>query len=118
MLAGLPAHYKADFLLLLVSFIWGTTFVLTKSALYTIGPCTFLGLRFISAFIFLYLATFRRVSGFNRISVLRGLAAGSALLLGYLFQTLGLKYTTASNAGFITGLSVVIVPIIMAIHTL
>lgn len=109
---------KAELALLAVSFIWGTTFVLVKEALSSIGPFTFLGLRFLAAFLFLALVTKSALSDFNRSTIKAGLIIGVFLLAGYLLQTLGLQFTTASKAGFITGLSVVIVPIIYSIYTL
>lgn len=105
---------KAELSMLAVAFIWGTTFVVVKDALKDIGPFLFLGLRFIIAFAalaFLMPGEMRKVKpstlGF-------GALIGLFLLVGYVNQTVGLKYTTASNAGFITGVSVVLVPIIYA----
>lgn len=113
----IPRHIKADLLLLAVAFIWGSTFVLTKDALRSIGPFTFLGIRFLLAYVFLYMATFRQVKDIDRQTVKAGMVIGLTLMSGYAFQTVGLQYTTASNAGFITGLSVVIVPIIISLYS-
>lgn len=113
----IPRHVKADLLLLGVAFVWGSTFVLIKDALKSVGPYTFLGMRFLLAYVFLYAATFRKVQGIDRQTVKAGMVIGLALMSGYVFQTVGLQYTTASNAGFITGLSVVMVPIIISLYS-
>lgn len=106
---------KADLALLGVSFIWGATFVVVKNALSSIGPFYFLAIRFMLAFLFL-LPIYRRSLSKLRLSHLSaGCLIGIFLFGGYAFQTVGLQYTTASNAGFITGLFVVLVP---ALHAL
>lgn len=112
-----PKSLKADLYLIAVAFVWGTTFILVKDALAYIGVYTFLGIRFIAAAGFLYLMTFKILPKINWPTVKAGMVVGLFLLAGYIFQTIGLKYTTASNAGFITGLSVVMVPIIYGIYT-
>lgn len=110
-------NLKADLYLIGVAFVWGTTFILVKDALSHMGVYTFLGIRFIAAAVFLYLMTFRNLPKIKWPTIKAGMIVGLFLLAGYIFQTVGLKYTSASNAGFITGLSVVMVPIIYAIYT-
>lgn len=101
----------ADFSLLAVVIVWGYTFVAIKNALAGITPFNFIALRFIAA-LFILLVLFRkRLPGLNRYIILRGSIVGIFLFFAYAFQTAGLKYTTASNAGFITGFSVVLVPV-------
>lgn len=104
----------ADLILLLVTFFWGATFVLVKEAIDTMPPFTFLGVRFAIAavLIFLILLVFKR----DQLTMDKGLLKSGAVLgfwlfAGYAFQTFGLQYTTASKAGFITGLSIVLVPL-------
>ncbi|MFC4767530.1 DMT family transporter [Effusibacillus consociatus] len=104
----------ADLILLLVTFSWGATFVLVKVAIDTMPPFTFLAIRFAiaAALIFLILLLFKRAHLQTDKGLLKaGLVLGFWLFAGYAFQTFGLKYTTASKAGFITGLSVVLVPL-------
>lgn len=98
--------------MVLVAFIWGATFVIVKNALNDIGPFLFLGIRFIAAFVILAIISFSNIRQITSSTVLYGSFLGLFLFIGYSFQTVGLKYTTSSNAGFITGLSVVLVPII------
>lgn len=105
----------ADILLLLVAFIWGSTFVLVKNAIDILPPFSFNAIRFLLAaafLLFVLLAFYRKVFlQINRKLLLAGTFIGIFLFGGYAFQTFGLLYTTASKAGFITGLSVVMVPI-------
>ncbi|WP_018130986.1 DMT family transporter [Effusibacillus pohliae] len=104
----------ADLILLCVTFAWGATFVLVKEAIATMPPFTFLGVRFAIAAVLLYLMLFlfkRNQLKADKGAVRAGLVLGFWLFAGYAFQTFGLKYTTASKAGFITGLSVVLVPL-------
>jgi len=103
----------ADLALLGVAFIWGITFTVVKVALNGIGPYYFLGLRFFAAFIFLALVYARHWRLVNKQSILAGVTIGIFLFGGYAFQTVGLKYTSAASAGFITGMSVVLVPLIV-----
>lgn len=106
---------KADLALLGVTAIWGVTFTVIKDALAGIGPYYFLGMRFSAAFFFLALLYWKRLKNTNRKTLAAGLVIGLFLYAGYAFQTVGLKYTSASNAGFITGMAVVLVPLICAV---
>jgi len=87
--------------------IWGATFFVVKDTLSACGPAALVGWRFfISAAL---LAPFARRA--PRESMPRAAPLAVALAGLYLAQTWGLKYTTASNSGFITGLFVVFVPV-------
>ena len=101
---------QADVLLLSVAFIWGATFVVVKNALEGITPFAFNFIRFTIAFCFLYLLYRPGKKLIQKKILLAGASIGFVLFLGYTSQTIGLKYTTAANAAFITGLSVIIVP--------
>ena len=101
----------ADLSLLLVAVVWGATFVMVKDAVTLAGPLTFVGLRFaLAAAVLLPLAATR--IGPSPLPLLGGLVAGVFLFAGYALQTAGLQFTSASKAGFITGLAVVIVPVL------
>lgn len=106
---------KADLALVAITCAWGVTFVLVQQALSGIGPYYFIGLRFTIAFGFLALIYWKRLAQLDWSTLKAGLIIGSFLFGGYAFQTVGLKYTTVSNSGFITGLSVVLVPITTAL---
>ncbi len=105
---------KADLALLSVVIIWGSTFVLTKDAIYHIQTYNFLALRFGIATFFLILFSLKRLPALNRTTVKNGIILGLMLFGGYALQTVGLNYTTASNSAFITGFSAVIVPMLSA----
>lgn len=104
----------ADMGLLFVAFMWGCTFLIVQHAVRVLPPLAFNAIRFIGAALLLALiiAVFYRQEWKQLSWSMAGHAAllGLFLFLGYSFQTVGLLYTSTSNAGFITGLSVVIVP--------
>ncbi|WP_027414858.1 DMT family transporter [Aneurinibacillus terranovensis] len=105
----------ADAILLFVTLVWGTTFVVVQNAINTLPPLTFNSIRFFiaSVFLFVFLIMFYRqqIRQINGKLMVAGFILGTLLFLGYAFQTVGLLYTTSSKAGFITGLSVVMVPV-------
>lgn len=109
-----PGGYLAQSALLLITIIWGWTFVLVKEGASELGPLSFLAWRFMIAFLALLLLFGRRMRRIGREELLRGLEIGLALFAGYLFQTWGLLYTSATKSGFITGLSVILVPLLSA----
>jgi drug/metabolite transporter (DMT)-like permease len=107
---------KAEAALVLNTVVWGATFVLVKAALLDVSPLLFLALRFSLATGAL-LALFRgslRVP-FTGKAWAAGALAGVFLFAGYLFQTLGLRLTTAPKSAFITGLTSVLVPLLAAL---
>jgi drug/metabolite transporter (DMT)-like permease len=105
----------ADILLLLVAFVWGSTFVIVQNALDFLMPFSFNGVRFTMASVLLiaWLLIFQRkqLKECNRKLIFSGIIIGFWLFVGYATQTAGLLFTTSSKAGFITGLSVVLVPV-------
>ncbi|MGC8787904.1 MAG: DMT family transporter, partial [Anaerolineae bacterium] len=108
-------QWQADALLLAVALIWGSTFVLVKQTVLNFPVYTFLALRFALAATMLFLLFGRRLRALHPRMLGAGIAIGLFLFGGYAFQTIGLQYTSASKAGFITGLSVVIVPCLSAL---
>lgn len=109
---------RADLLLLLVALIWGFGFVAQRAGMEHIGPYTFNGIRFLLGGLCLVPLVLRRSrpplpSLKERIPLAwAGLLAGSFLFVAATLQQVGLQYTTAGKAGFITGLYVVLVPMI------
>ena len=105
----------ADLSLLLVTLIWGTTFLLVKNAIDFLPPLAFNGIRFFIAALLLILCLLvfgkKQLKQLNIKLIASGMFIGFWLFLGYVTQTIGLLYTTTSKAGFITGLSVVLVPL-------
>jgi drug/metabolite transporter (DMT)-like permease len=116
---GTPLRVKtwqADTLLLLVTAIWGITFPVVKNATLPseggVPTYWFLAARFTLAAVLLTTFTWRRARAAPPRTWAAGALIGSFLFAGYAFQTFGLGLTTASQAGLITGLSVVLVPVI------
>jgi len=105
-------QWKAELSLALVALIWGSTFTMTKYALDFLDPILLLFFRNLIAFLFMALIFYRTVLHSDRKTLINGLILGFFLFIGYATQTIGLQYTTASKTGFITGLSVVIVPLL------
>lgn len=109
---------RADLMLMFGTLIWGTTFIAQKNANESMGPITFVGLRFLLSF--MALAPFA-LNEARQSTALRpevrdhGLAAiiGLCLFLGASLQQVGLVTTTATNGGFLTALYVIFVPVIV-----
>jgi drug/metabolite transporter (DMT)-like permease len=112
---------RADLTLLAVAAIWGSAFVVQRLAAVEVGVYLFNGLRFLVAALALApLAASRRLTGqqmegVNRKSLPGVILVGLLLAGGATLQQAGLKYTTAGNAGFITGLYVVFIPIFLGL---
>jgi drug/metabolite transporter (DMT)-like permease len=105
-------RWHAESALLFNTLIWGSTFVVVKEALAGVSTLLFLALRFSLAAVAL-LVLFRGAWSYPRAkrkSVLAGGLAGVFLFAAYLFQTLGLRLTSAPKSAFITGLCTVLVP--------
>jgi drug/metabolite transporter (DMT)-like permease len=107
-----PVSIGADLSLLAVAAIWGLTFTAVQRALDDAAPMSFLAARFTLAAAVLALFFPRRVFRINWRVVTVAALLGVWLTAGYALQTVGLLYTTASKSAFITGLSVVLVPIL------
>lgn len=104
-----------EFALVGIAAVWGLTFVMVQDAVERIPVMTFLAYRFIPAAV-VVAVVFRGELGALGASGLRaGALMGVFLTSGYILQTLGLQYTTAANAGFITGMFVVLTPIFGAL---
>ena len=113
----------SDILLLITSAIWGFAFVAQRAGMAYIGPFLFNGIRFLLgslALLGVLFGMFRvtqkgqsfRAYLLQREHVTAGFLAGIALTLGASFQQMGIVSTTAGKAGFITGLYVILVPIL------
>lgn len=115
-------NLKADVLLLITAMIWGAAFVAQRVGMDYVGPLTFNAVRFALGAVALFPLIHRldrekkKDGTYKKLDIrqffIGGIIAGSALFLGSTLQQWGLVYTTAGNAGFITGLYVVFVPII------
>ena len=107
-----PPGWLVDLSLVGVCLIWGATFILVKRALADISTLLFLTLRFTAATVVLVVIFRKQFRSPNlRMTLRAGLLAGLCLFSGYVLQTFGLKYTSASKTGFITGLYIPLVPL-------
>jgi drug/metabolite transporter (DMT)-like permease len=114
-----PGTIKADLLLLTTAAIWGFAFVAQRVGMEYVGPFTFNAVRFalgslsLVPLILLWQKGQTKAASRAPKSALKGgIVAGLALFAGASLQQVGLVTTTAGNAGFITGLYVVMVPIL------
>jgi drug/metabolite transporter (DMT)-like permease len=110
-----PKRLLADLALAFCAFIWGTTFVVIKSALADISVIAYLAVRFDLAAILMAVIYGRTLGRLTLAEASAGAQIGAFMFGGYIFQIAGLKYTTPSKAAFITGTFVVFVPIILAV---
>jgi drug/metabolite transporter (DMT)-like permease len=117
------ATLRADVLLLLAAVIWGTGFVAQRLGMAHVGPMTFTGVRFAIGSLVLLPVIYARRSNRSETDsrqhaslthpyLLGGMLAGFVLCVAVGLQQIGIVYTTAGKAGFITGLYVVFVPMI------
>lgn len=105
-------RWLSDFILVVITIIWGVTFSLTKQGLAYLSPLLFIGLRFLLAFFLISPFAILRLTKLGPQEILRATIVGVVFFIGFATQTIGLGTTTASKAAFITGLSVVMVPLL------
>jgi drug/metabolite transporter (DMT)-like permease len=114
---------RADLLMLLTAMIWGTGFVAQTAGMDHIGPYLYSGLRFALGSICLLPLVLRRPAGtvgpvpgaeplLTRGLLQGGVVMGLALALGINLQQVGLLFTSVTHSGFITGLYVIVVPLL------
>ncbi len=110
---------RADLLMLITAMIWGSGFVAQRVGMDNIGPFLFTGLRFALGALVLLPLLLRQGRGpaqhepfLKRGMLLGGLCMGLALTLGINLQQVGLLFTSVTNSGFITGLYVIVVPLL------
>ena len=116
----MPNHaLRADLLMLLTALIWGTGFVAQTAGMDHIGPYLFSGLRFALGSLCLMPLILRNAKTarvpeplLNRGMLRAGIIMGLALALGINLQQVGLLFTSVTNSGFITGLYVIVVPLL------
>jgi len=112
---------KTDLLMLIAAVIWGFAFVAQREGMETMGPFLFSGVRFLIGVVALspvvwFLSKKSQQNHKAEVStkklIFAGTVAGLLLFGGISFQQVGLQYTTAGKAGFITGLYIFFVPLI------
>jgi drug/metabolite transporter (DMT)-like permease len=105
---------RADLALVVCTFIWGATFVVVKDALADISILAFLAVRFALASALMAAMFWRNIARLDKRAAWAGAQIGLFMFGGFVFQTAGLQWTTPSKAAFITGSSVVLVPLLLA----
>ena len=98
--------------LVAVTAIWGSTFIIVQDAVSQMPVMDFLGIRFTVAAIVMFLLRPNCLRSMTRQGLIRSTVLGVALCLGFITQTYGLQHTSAAVSGFITGMFVVLTPII------
>jgi len=101
--------------LIIVTIIWGITFIMVKEALNDAPPFSFATLRFGLATLLTLLLINKKILALTKNELIGGVFCGFFLFLGYAFQNFGLMNTTASKSAFITSVSVLMVPFILLI---
>lgn len=97
-------------LLVLGTAFWGISFPLSKEAYEVIHPYSFLFYRFFIAALALSIVFYKQILKLDRSTFYKGLISGTLLFMGICWQAVGLKYTSSSNASFIAGVEVVLIP--------
>ena len=102
---------RSELLLLLGVLLWSTTFAVMKQSLGIISPALLVLVRFAIAAAVVYVL-FRSKIEFTWLNLLKGLAIGIPEYVGFMLQVTGITMTTASKSAFITGLAVVVAPVL------
>lgn len=103
---------KADLMLLMITVFWGASYMLTKLGLGNLEPFNLTAIRFIIAFILSSAVFHKQVLSADKKTIKYSLILSILLVGMFISMTYGLQYTTASNAGFLISLSVVLIPVI------
>ena len=94
-----------------VTAVWGSTFLVVQDAVARMPVMDFLAWRFLVASVVMIALRPTCLRNVTRLELLRGIGLGTVLGLGYIAQTYGLRYTSAAISGFITGMFVVLTPV-------
>ncbi len=107
----------AEFGLLAAALIWGFNFILVKMAIGHMPPVYYVGLRFLVGAVFLLPFSWGQMKRLDRQGWVIGIGVGILLFGGFVLQTVGLSSTSPGVSGFLTGLYVIMVPIILGLAT-
>ena len=105
----------AELALVGIAAVWGLTFTMVQDAIAILPTLAFLGYRFTAATALVAPVFWQRLRALPRDGWRAAAVMGVFLTAGYIFQTLGLEHTSPSDAGFITGLFVVLTPLLGAL---
>lgn len=108
----LKTHLKADLALIMVVLFWGTSNLLTKVGLGNLSEFNLIALRFVIAFSLTSVIFFNRLKNAGLKTVKRACVLSVILFCVFIFATFGVRYTSVSNAGFLTCLAGIFVPLI------
>lgn len=117
-------RFENEAALIFCTLIWGGTFTATKLSLVSVSSCLFIGIRFaIASLVFVLYLFWKKEKGVrifpnfseNRRSYTLAFLLGFWMFVGFAFETIGLKYTTATKSAFLTGTLVVITPILQTV---
>lgn len=97
-------------MLTLLSIFWGLSFPLIKSGLQFSSPILFVFARFLFTTILYLLIFYNQVQKIRLSDFKYGIILGTFLFLGFITQTIGLKFTTASKSAFVTGANIILIP--------
>ncbi len=109
------AKYKYTLLLISVAAFWSTSYGISKICQEYVNAYTLLTLRFLSAFLIMFPILYKSITPIKKKEIVCAAKLGTLMFASCLSMVLGVKTTTATNAGFIVGMSVVFVPVIMRI---
>jgi drug/metabolite transporter (DMT)-like permease len=112
----MSANWKSSPMIALVALVgvtavWGYTFLVVQDAIARMPVMDFLAWRFVLASVVMIALRPTCLHNVTRLELLRGVGLGTILGLGYIAQTYGLRYTSAAISGFITGMFVVLTPV-------
>lgn len=108
-------RYKYTLLLMTVAAFWSTSYGLSKICQEYVNAYTLLTLRFFAAFLIAFPILYKSIAPIKKNEIVSAAKLGTLMFVSCLSMVLGVKLTTATNAGFIVGMSVIFVPIIMRI---
>ncbi|PEB53337.1 EamA family transporter [Bacillus pseudomycoides] len=106
---------KADLMLLMITFFWGASILLTKIGLNSVQEYNLISLRFTIAFLLSGIVLYRHLIKIDFKTVKYAFILASILFIVYIFATFGTKYTSVSNAGFLMSLTVIFIPALSSI---
>ena len=112
-------HLQADLGLLLATFFWGSSFIPVKTLMRDLTPYQMITIRFFIAGVMLLpfmIPRWKKLDSAEKTTILKASFFLSVFsFVGFAFQTIGIQYTTATNAAFVTGLNIVFVPMLLSI---
>ena len=97
-------------LILLAALIWGSSFIIMKSAVAFLTPALLLSIRFTMASIIMVIVCHKHLKELSKDTIIKGMITGIFLFLAYYFQTKGLEFTTPGKNAFLTAIYCAVVP--------